>query len=183
MNSTTCMITSVQTKCSQKRMCYYIEMETKLISQEVVLEGMCYFKKMGRFWKLLESIYIVWYPQVQSRICETSYRKQFQCKATNLFSYYQATKNNSQVRALLEYDVFITAPCMVMADSLLQQKTLVVSMSRMLLPCQNVTNHKNIERHTAHTIVPLPNPKQWVIVHTTDLMLMIRQSIEVQVME
>ena len=37
--------------------------------------------------------------------------------------------------------------------------------------------HKNIERHTAHTIVSWPNPKQWVIVHTSDLMMIIRQSI------
>ena len=36
--------------------------------------------------------------------------------------------------------------------------------------------HKNIERHTAHTIVSWPNPKQWVMVHTSDLMMMIRQS-------
>ena len=36
---------------------------------------------------------------------------------------------------------------------------------------------KNIERHTAHTIVSWHNPKQWVIVHTSDLMMMIRQSI------
>ena len=35
---------------------------------------------------------------------------------------------------------------------------------------------KYIERHTADTIVSWPNPKQWVIVHTSDLM-MIRQSI------
>ena len=36
--------------------------------------------------------------------------------------------------------------------------------------------HKNTERHTAPTIVSWPNPKQWIIVHTSDLM-MIRQSI------
>ena len=36
--------------------------------------------------------------------------------------------------------------------------------------------HTNIERHTAHTIVSWPNPKQWVIVHTSDLMMIIRQS-------
>ena len=36
---------------------------------------------------------------------------------------------------------------------------------------------KNIVRHTAHTIVSWPNPKQWVIVHTSDLMMIIRQSI------
>ena len=36
---------------------------------------------------------------------------------------------------------------------------------------------KNTERHTAHTIVSWPNPKQWVIVHTSDLMMIIRQSI------
>ena len=31
--------------------------------------------------------------------------------------------------------------------------------------------YKNIERHTADTIVSWPNPKQWVIVHTSDLMM------------
>ena len=39
------------------------------------------------------------------------------------------------------------------------------------------TEHKNIEIHTAHTSVSRPNPKQWVIVHTSDLMMIIRQSI------
>ena len=37
--------------------------------------------------------------------------------------------------------------------------------------------NKNAERHTAHTVVWWPNPKQWVIVHTSDLMMIIRQSI------
>ena len=37
--------------------------------------------------------------------------------------------------------------------------------------------YKNIERHTADTIVSWPNPKQWAIVHTSDLMMIIRQSI------
>ena len=37
---------------------------------------------------------------------------------------------------------------------------------------------KNIERHTTHNIVSWPNPKQlWVIVHSSDLMMIIRQSI------
>ena len=39
------------------------------------------------------------------------------------------------------------------------------------------SHHENIERHTAHTIVSWPNPKQWVIVHTSDLMMIIRLSI------
>ena len=37
--------------------------------------------------------------------------------------------------------------------------------------------YKNIERHAAGTIVSWPNPKQWVKVHTSDLMMIIRQSI------
>ena len=37
-------------------------------------------------------------------------------------------------------------------------------------------SNKNIDRHTAHTIVSWPCPKQGVIVHSSDLM-MIRQSI------
>ena len=36
---------------------------------------------------------------------------------------------------------------------------------------------KNIERHTAHASVSWPNPKQGVISHTSNLMLIIRQSI------
>ena len=36
--------------------------------------------------------------------------------------------------------------------------------------------YKNIKRHTAHTIVSWPNTKQWMIVHTSDLMMIIRQS-------
>ena len=37
--------------------------------------------------------------------------------------------------------------------------------------------YKNIERHAAHTIVSWPNPKQWVVVHTSGLMMITRQSI------
>ena len=44
-----------------------------------------------------------------------------------------------------------------------------------LRPCANLT-YKNIERHAAHIIVSRPNPQQWVIVHTSDLMMIIRQS-------
>ena len=32
----------------------------------------------------------------------------------------------------------------------------------------------NTERHIVHTIVSRPNPKQWMIVHSSDLMMMIR---------
>ena len=39
-----------------------------------------------------------------------------------------------------------------------------------------IGSDKNIKRHTAHTIVSWPNPKQWIIVHTSDLMMIIRQS-------
>ena len=35
-------------------------------------------------------------------------------------------------------------------------------------------NHKNIVRHTAHTIVSWPNPKQWLMIHTSGLMMIIR---------
>ena len=41
---------------------------------------------------------------------------------------------------------------------------------------QMSNNYKNLESHTAHIIVSWPSPKQWVIVHTSDLM-MIRKSI------
>ena len=37
--------------------------------------------------------------------------------------------------------------------------------------------YKNTERHTVHTIVSWPNPKQWVTVHISDSMMIIRQSI------
>ena len=37
--------------------------------------------------------------------------------------------------------------------------------------------NKNIERHTAHTIVSWPYPKQWKIVHTSNLIMIIRQSV------
>ena len=42
---------------------------------------------------------------------------------------------------------------------------------------KTLKKHKNIGRHTAHTVVSWPNPKQWVIVHTSDLMMIIRQNI------
>ena len=38
-----------------------------------------------------------------------------------------------------------------------------------------VTNtNKNLRRHTAHTIVSWPNFKQWIIVHTSDLMMIMK---------
>ena len=45
-------------------------------------------------------------------------------------------------------------------------------------PCWSkvLSFHKNIKRHTAHTIVSWPNPKQWIIVHNSNLMMIIRQS-------
>ena len=35
--------------------------------------------------------------------------------------------------------------------------------------------HKNIKRHTAHTIVSWPDHKQWVIFHTCDLIVIIKK--------
>ena len=46
-----------------------------------------------------------------------------------------------------------------------------------ILFCSYRYANKNIERHAVDTIVSWPNPKQWVIVHTSDLMMIIRQSI------
>ena len=40
-----------------------------------------------------------------------------------------------------------------------------------------IITDKNIERQIADTIVSWPNPKQWAIAHTSDLMMTIRQSI------
>ena len=37
-----------------------------------------------------------------------------------------------------------------------------------------VSINKNILRHTAHTIVSWPNSKQWLTIHTSDLMMKIR---------
>ena len=34
-------------------------------------------------------------------------------------------------------------------------------------------SRKNIVKHTAHTIVSWPNPKQWLMVHTSGLMMVI----------
>ena len=36
---------------------------------------------------------------------------------------------------------------------------------------------RNIERHRVNTIVSWPNPKQWIKVHTSNLMMIIKQSI------
>ena len=33
---------------------------------------------------------------------------------------------------------------------------------------------KNIVKHTVHTIVSWPNPKQWLMIHTSGLMMIIR---------
>ena len=52
----------------------------------------------------------------------------------------------------------------------------VISKIRQLKP---QLYNKNIERYTSHTIVSWPNPKQWVIVHTLDLMMMIRQNLDI----
>ena len=60
---------------------------------------------------------------------------------------------------------------------------LVCDVSFLLIPGRDISNHvlqlnsKNIERHTANTIVSWPNPNRWVIVHSSDLMMIIRQTI------
>ena len=38
----------------------------------------------------------------------------------------------------------------------------------------NILSAKNINRHTAHTINSWPNPKQWQMGHTSDLMMITR---------
>ena len=38
------------------------------------------------------------------------------------------------------------------------------------------SDHKTIERHTAHTIVSWPNPKPWQMGHTSDLMMILKRS-------
>ena len=48
-----------------------------------------------------------------------------------------------------------------------------------ILVLDNDINHvsssdKNIERNTAHTIVLWPKPKQWVIIYTSDFMMIIK---------
>ena len=43
------------------------------------------------------------------------------------------------------------------------------------------SSHKNIERHTGDPIVSWPNPKQWAKVHTSDLMMIIWQSIYIYI--
>ena len=40
----------------------------------------------------------------------------------------------------------------------------------------SVRNYKNIEGYTAHIIVSWPNPKQWQMGHTSNLMMMMRSS-------
>ena len=45
------------------------------------------------------------------------------------------------------------------------------------LLCCGFYQNTNIEIHTVHTSVSWPNHKQWVIVHTSDLMMIIKQSI------
>ena len=67
----------------------------------------------------------------------------------------------------------ITYPCW---DYIINYKNIENNIKRHTV----YTNYKNIEnnikRHAAYTIVSWPIPKQWVIVHTSDLMMMIKQS-------
>ena len=42
--------------------------------------------------------------------------------------------------------------------------------------CKLLVLCKNIKRHTAHTIVSLPNHRQWLMIHTSGLMMMIKSS-------
>ena len=72
----------------------------------------------------------------------------------------------------------VMACCLIAPSHYLQHGWLANNMVLWLSTKANFTEsaQKNIERHTAHTIVSWPNPKQWVIVHTSDLMMIIRQS-------
>ena len=53
-----------------------------------------------------------------------------------------------------------------------QEPMVLVKISARLYSWTNKCR-KNIDWHAAHTIVSWPNPKQWVIVHTSDLMMII----------
>ena len=55
--------------------------------------------------------------------------------------------------------------------------TCLFATTRAIIMTTKRAQYNNTERHTAHTIVSWPNPKQWIIVHTSDLMMIIRQSI------
>ena len=52
----------------------------------------------------------------------------------------------------------------------------VINRKKSLKSYDRFMYNKNIVRHTAHTIVSWPNPKQWLMIHTSDLMMIIRQS-------
>ena len=59
---------------------------------------------------------------------------------------------------------------MIHIDPLRYTHVFLFSNEAVRLPITRLSHLKNIERHTVHTIVVWPNPKQWLIVHTSDLM-------------
>ena len=73
--------------------------------------------------------------------------------------------------------MYVTFPSLFLSSKQPMNESLVCHVK--YTECVNVCYciQKNIERHTAHTIVSWPNPKQWVTLHTSDLMMIIRQSV------
>ena len=58
-----------------------------------------------------------------------------------------------------------------------KKKKFIVLKGTIFLLTINICDNNNRERHTRLTIISCLNPKQWVIVHTSDLMMILRQSI------
>ena len=81
--------------------------------------------------------------------------------------------------ALLQTTFFSSFPCMeiVIFCSIIYRYFLTTLVQVMVWRSRQTYYLKNIERHTAHTIVSWLNPKKWVIVHISDLIMIIRQSI------
>ena len=88
---------------------------------------------------------------------ETTVRKDFHDRGTQYATYY-------------------TKICDLLGHGYCTVLTKIMGSSEETLSQNKLWSHKNIKGHTVHTIVSWPNPKQWIIGHTSDLMMIIRQS-------
>ena len=117
-------------------------------------------------------------PRIAStNIAVTHYRQhRNQCLAIQLASLSHVQDNSELYCAYLHWFFFIFTSIHLAIHIMMK---ITREIGKIMFPMQEGHIHdlKNTERHTAHTIVSWPNPKQWVIVHTSDLMMIIRQSI------
>ena len=123
---------------------------------------------------------LLWHSEYRSSytaapITNIVYIKQHSLEMAAILSLSQCVNTGSVYRMIQKHDTYNLQRFEIPTYF---WKWLVISCYKLLFGSKSAIfqTHKNIERHTAETIVSWLNPKQWVTVLISDLMMIIRQS-------